>query len=142
MRGRRGIWEKFWPSQSQRNNGTLVKNQKNQIWTHTKSQSPGEGITSTWVYVRSLGLTMAESGQLSGPGSDVYSGAESSEAEGMGSPSSSVFDSQGFSTDVSDRAGARAQNLCSLTVWEPDCSTDVSDNRQRKGRRVLQSSLC
>mmetsp|Transcript_14815 Transcript_14815/g.23766 ORF Transcript_14815/g.23766 Transcript_14815/m.23766 type:complete len:136 (-) Transcript_14815:232-639(-) len=43
---------------------------------------------------------MAESGQLSGPGSDVYSGAESSDAEGMGSPSSSVFDSQGFSTDV------------------------------------------
>ena len=88
-----------------------------------------------------LGLEpMEESGQLSDPGSAVASGAASSDDEGMGSSSSSQSDSEGFSTDVSDWAWERAQELCSLAVWGTDYSTDVSDNRQQKGRRVIKST--
>ena len=67
-------------------------------------------------------------------------GVESSEDEGMGSFPSSESDGAGVSTDVSDRARERAQEGRSPAVRETDDSADVSDNRQRKGRRVIQGN--
>ena len=57
--------------------------------------------------------------------SNTESGAESSEDEGMGSSSSSELDSEGFSRDVSDRAWEKAQELCSLAVWQ-ECNEEYS----------------
>ena len=49
--------------------------------------------------------------------------------------------SDGFSTDVSERTRERerAQLGRACEEWETDYSTDVSDNRRRKGRRVIKS---
>ena len=49
--------------------------------------------------------------------------------------------SDGFSTDVSDRARVRAQggNLQEL-VWDAGYSTDASDSRWRKGKRLIKSN--
>ena len=54
--------------------------------------------------------------------------------------SSAELSGDGFSTDVSDRARERAQELCNMGVWDTDYSTDVSDSRKRKGRRVIKRS--
>ena len=35
----------------------------------------------------------------------------------------------------------RGRKNCALVVWETDYSTDVHDNQQRKGRRVIKSTL-
>ena len=86
-----------------------------------------------------LGLEpMAESEQLSDPDSSVDSRADSSEWAGM--RLSSESNSNGFSTDVSERARGTAQQMCFQTVWESDYSTEVSDNVRRKGRRVIKSA--
>ena len=82
---------------------------------------------------------MAESEQLSDQDSSVDSGAESSEGAGVGSLSSEP-DSDSFSTDVNELARGRARQMCSQTMWESDYSTDVSDSRRRKGRRVIKST--
>ena len=56
-------------------------------------------------------------------------GVESSDDEGMGSSPSSESDSEGFSTDVSDQARERVQELCSLAVRE---SAPPPPNRRPK----------
>ena len=48
--------------------------------------------------------------------------------------------SDGFSTDVSDRAPERAQEGVFDLEWETDYGTDVSESRKRKGRSVVKSS--
>ena len=47
-------------------------------------------------------------------------------------------DSEAFSRHVSDRAQERAAQPL---VWDTDSSTDVSDSRRRKGRRIIKSAL-
>ena len=58
----------------------------------------------------------------------------------MGSSSTSESGSEEFSTEVIDQAGERAQELCSLAVWETNHRTDASEIRQQKGRRVIKST--
>ena len=68
------------------------------------------------------------------------SGAGTSEDEEVLSVSSAELSGGGFSTDVSDRARERAQEFGNMGVWDTDYSTDVSDSRKRKGRRVIKTS--
>ena len=69
----------------------------------------------------SLGLEpVAETEPVSDPDTGDDSGAGSSDDEGMGSSSSAALSCDGFSTDVSDWARERAQELCSLVVWDTD----------------------
>ena len=88
-----------------------------------------------------LGLEpMVEIEPLSDPDTGDDSGAGTSEDEDVTSVSSAELSGGGFSTDVSDRARERAQELCNMGVWDTDYSTDVSDSRKRKGRRVIKTS--
>jgi hypothetical protein len=89
-----------------------------------------------------LGLEpMVETEPLSDPDTGEDSGAGTSEDEVSElSVSSAELSGGGFSTDVSDRARERAQEFGNMGVWDTDYSTDVSDSRKRKGRRVIKTS--
>ena len=88
-----------------------------------------------------LGLEpMVETEPLSDPDTGEDSGAGTSEDEEVLSVSSAELSGGGFSTDVSDRARERAQEFGNMGVWDTDYSTDVSDSRKRKGRRVIKTS--
>ena len=88
-----------------------------------------------------LGLEpMVETEPRSDPDTGEDSGAGTSEDEEVLSVSSAELSGGGFSTDVSDRARERAQEFGNRGVWDTDYSTDVSDSRKRKGRRVIKTS--